>query len=206
VDRYRPTIVKLGGSFASSVHLQDWIVALAGCAGRVVIVPGGGPFANAVRIAQAQMGFNDCAAHRMGLLAMEQYGCAIKSLHDKLSLAETPDAIRRSLVDNRVPVWLSSRMVLGATDVPQSWDVTSDSLAVWLAGKIGAERLLLVKHIEPTTGTMHASDLAARDIVDKAFAGFLATSGATAFILGPDDHAAIARSLLGEPVGIRIVA
>jgi len=152
------------------------------------------------------MGFDDCAAHRMGLLAMEQYGCAIKSLHEKLLLAETLDAIRCGLVNGRVPVWLSSHMVLGANDIPQSWDVTSDSLAAWLAGEIGAERLLLVKHVEPARGTMRAADLATRDIVDKAFANFLAASGTTAFILGPNDHVAVARSLLGEPVGTRIIA
>jgi len=201
-----PTIVKLGGSFAFSTHLRDWIAAIAGCAGSVVLVPGGGPFADAVRAAQMQMGFDACAAHRMGLLAMEQYGCAIKSLHDKLSLAETPDSIRCGLADNQVPVWLASRMVLDAADIPQSWDVTSDSLAVWLACKIGAERLLLVKHVEPARGTLRAADLAARDIVDKAFANFLAASGIPAFILGPNDHGAFVRLLMGEPVGIRIIA
>jgi len=201
-----PTIVKLGGSFAFSTHLRDWIAAIAGCAGSVVLVPGGGPFADAVRAAQMQVGFDACAAHRMGLLAMEQYGCAIKSLHDKLSLAETPDSIRCGLADNQVPVWLASRMVLDAADIPQSWDVTSDSLAVWLACKIGAERLLLVKHVEPARGTLRAADLAAHDIVDKAFANFLAASGIPAFILGPDDHGAFARLLMGEPVGIRIIA
>jgi dihydroneopterin aldolase len=201
-----PTIVKLGGSFAFSACLRDWIAAIATCAGRVVIVPGGGPFADAVRAAQAQMGFGACAAHRMGLLAMEQYGCAIQSLHEKLSLADTTDSIRCGLDDSRIPVWLSSRMVLDAADIPQSWDVTSDSLAAWLAGKIGAERLLLIKHVEAMPGTIHASDLAARDIVDKAFANFLAASGTDAFVLGPNDHAAVARSLLGEPVGIQIIS
>jgi|SRR5215472_13868764 dihydroneopterin aldolase len=201
-----PTIVKLGGSFAFSAHLRDWIVAIAGCAGRVVLVPGGGPFADTVRAAQAQMGFDGCAAHRMGLLAMEQYGCAIKSLHEKLSLAETPDSIRCGLVDNRVPVWLSSRMVLDATDIPSSWDVTSDSLAAWLAGKIGAERLLLVKHVESACGTQRAADLTARGIVDKAFGSFLAASGVPAFILGSTDHVAVTCLLSGESVGIRIIA
>ena len=200
-----PTVVKLGGSFAFSADLRDWITAIAGYAGRAVIVPGGGPFADVVRAAQAQMGFDDCAAHRMGLLAMEQYGCAIKSLNEKLSLADSPDSIRRSLNNNQIPVWPSSRMALGVTDIPQSWDVTSDSLAAWLAGKIGAERLLLVKHIEPARGTVRAVDLAARDIVDKAFANFLAASSVPAFILGPEDHAAFGRSLCGEAVGIRVI-
>jgi len=201
-----PTVIKLGGSFAFSADLRDWIAAIAGCAGRAVIVPGGGPFADAVRAAQVQMGFDDRAAHRMGLLAMEQFGCAIKSLHEAVSLADSPDSIRRGLTSSQVPVWLPSRMALDVTDIPQSWDVTSDSLAAWLAGKIGAERLLLVKQVESAHGTARVSDLAERDIVDKAFANFLAASGVPAFILGPKDHVAVGCSLCGEPVGIQIVA
>jgi aspartokinase-like uncharacterized kinase len=200
------TVIKLGGSFAFAADLGDWIAAIAGCVGRALIVPGGGPFADTVRAAQAQMRFDDPAAHRMGLLAMEQYGCAIKSLHEALSLADSIESIRRGLADDQVPVWLPTRMALSAADIPQSWDVTSDSLAAWLAGKIGAERLLLVKHVEPAQGTVRAADLAMRSVVDKAFADFLASSGVPAFMLGPKDHVAVGRLLHGEPVGIRIIA
>jgi 5-(aminomethyl)-3-furanmethanol phosphate kinase len=195
------TVVKLGGSFAFSAHLGDWITAIARCAGRAIIVPGGGPFADAVRAAQAQMGFDDLAAHRMALLAMEQFGCAITSLHAALSLADSLDSMRRSLANDQVPVWLPTQMALAAADIPQRWDVTSDSLAAWLAGRIGAERVVLVKHIEPVPGTMRVTDLAARDIVDKAFADFLAASHVPAFILGPEDY----RSLRGEPAGARVI-
>jgi aspartokinase-like uncharacterized kinase len=201
-----PTVIKLGGSFAFSAELGDWIAAIAGCAGRAVIVPGGGPFADMVRAAQAQMGFDDRAAHRMALLAMEQYGCAIKSLHERLSLADSLDSIRRGLADHQVPVWLPTQMALGAANIPQSWDVTSDSLAAWLAGKIGAERLVLVKQVEPAHGTARAADLAERNIVDAAFANFHAASGVPAFILGSKDHGAVGRLLCGKPVGIRMIA
>jgi dihydroneopterin aldolase len=200
-----PTVIKLGGSFAFSADLGDWIAAIAGCGGRAVVVPGGGPFADAVRAAQVQMGFDDRTAHRMALLAMEQYGCAIKSLHEALSLADSLDSIRRGLADDQVPVWLPTQMALSATDIPPSWDVTSDSLAAWLAGKIGAARLLLVKQVEPAQGTARVADLVERDVVDAAFANFHAASGVPAFILGPKDHGAIGRSLCGEPVGIRII-
>jgi 5-(aminomethyl)-3-furanmethanol phosphate kinase len=199
------TVVKLGGSFAFSAHLADWIAAIARGAGRAVIVPGGGPFADAVRAAQTQMGFDDLAAHRMALLAIEQFACAITPLHDALSLADSFDSIRRSLANDQVPVWLPTRMALAAADIPQCWDVTSDSLAAWLAGKLGAERVLLVKHIEPMREAMRATDLAARDIVDKAFADFLAASRVPAFILGPKDHVVVGRSLRGEPAGARII-
>src|SRR5260370_37873623 len=201
-----PTVIKLGGSFAFSADLGDWIAAIGACAGRAVIVPGGGPFADAVRDAQAQIGFDDVAAHRMGLLAMEQYGCAIKTLHETLSLADSLDSIRRGLAADQVPVWLPTQMALGATDIPPSWDVTSDSLAAWLAGKIGAERLVLVKQVEPASGTARVADLAERGIVDRAFASFHAASGLPAFILCPKDHGAVGPLLCGEAVGMRVIA
>jgi dihydroneopterin aldolase len=197
-----PAVIKLGGSFALSPHLRDWIAAIAACAGRIVIVPGGGPFADAVRATQAPMGFDDRAAHRMGLLAMEQYGCAIASLHERLSLADSIESICQNLADGKIPVWLPVQMVLSDTAIPQSWDVTSDSLAAWLAGKIGAERLVLVKRVQAGEKVVRAADLAARSVVDNAFADFLAASGVPAFILGPGDHGAVSDGASG----VRIVA
>src|SRR5215470_3022858 len=144
-----PVVVKLGGSHAFSRHLTAWLDALAQAAGRVVIVPGGGPFADAVRAAQPQIGFDDRAAHRMALLAMEQYACALASLRAPFVMAHTTAGLKTSLREGKVPVWAPSRMVLRAKDVPWSWDVTSDSLAAWLAGVLRAKLLLLVKSIAP---------------------------------------------------------
>ena len=146
------TVVKLGGSYAFSTHLKSWIDAITACAGCVVVAPGGGPFADAVRMAQPKMGFDDAAAHEMALLAMDQYGRALASLGAKLTLAASATAMRRVLHEGGVPVWSASRMVRAAGDIPWSWDVTSDSLAAWLAGRIGAKRVLLVKHVEPRAG------------------------------------------------------
>jgi dihydroneopterin aldolase len=199
------TVVKLGGSFALSPHLREWIAAIATRAGRIVIVPGGGPFADVVRIAQAPMGFDDRAAHRMGLLAMEQYGHAIASLDEWLSPADSLESIHRNLADGKVPVWLPAGMVSADASIPPSWDVTSDSLAAWLAGKIGAKRLVLVKHVEATENAVRAADLTARGIIDKAFVDFLVASGVPAFIHGPKEHGAVRDSALDESA-IRILA
>src|SRR5437763_974004 len=91
------TVIKLGGSHAFAPHLAHWLDAIGHCAGRIVVVPGGGPFADAVRDAQPRMGFDDSAAHRMALLAMEQYGCALASLKTCFALAETRAEIGRAL-------------------------------------------------------------------------------------------------------------
>ena len=198
-------IVKLGGSHAFSQHLHAWLDALLLVPGRVVIVPGGGPFADAVRTAQPRVGFDDRAAHRMGLLAMEQFGCALAGLRPSLTLAESAGDIQSALRAGAVPVWAPTRMVLQAKDMPASWDVTSDSLAAWLAGALGAKLLLLVKSGEPPQARLRAADLAAGGVVDSCFPRFLAASGARAYLAGPEDHAAFATSVRsGEMVGVRI--
>src|ERR671935_1882325 len=99
------TVVKLGGSYAFSPILGDWLEMVARNAGNVVLVPGGGPFADAVRDAQPKMGFDDAAAHHMALLAMEQYGRALVSVNGALAPASSLAAIRRLLSTRKVPVW-----------------------------------------------------------------------------------------------------
>jgi 5-(aminomethyl)-3-furanmethanol phosphate kinase len=200
-----PVVIKFGGSLAFSHNLQQWIGACAIGAGRVVIVPGGGPFADTVRSAQAPMQFDDAAAHRMAVLAMEQYGHALASGNDVLALADTADAIRHCLAMQRVPVWLPARMVFDAGDIAQSWDVTSDSLAAWLAGRIGAARLFLVKSVELAARRERCETLAATGIVDRAFPRYFRNGAVRCSILGPADHAAaIAAIRDGAPAGVAI--
>jgi aspartokinase-like uncharacterized kinase len=198
------TVVKLGGSLALSDALKSWLDALSQCAGHVVVVPGGGPFADAVRAAQPNMGFDDRAAHHMALSAMEQYGRALVSLGEGFTLAGSAAAIHRAVRGGRVPVWAPARMALCAKDIPSSWDMTADSLAAWLAGKLGAKCVLLVKQAD-VTGPIPVHDLAARGIVDPLFPRFLAAAGAEAFMAGPHDHAAAASAIrAGQPAGTRI--
>ncbi len=72
-------VIKLGGSHAGSYLLRPWIDALAPATG-IVIVPGGGPFADTVRTMQPAIGYNDHAAHDMALMAMAQFGRALAAL------------------------------------------------------------------------------------------------------------------------------
>ena len=189
-----PAVIKLGGSFAASAQLPHWLDAVERCAGEAILVPGGGPFADAVRAAQPAMGFDANAAHRMALLAMEQYGAALASLRPRLELASSAVEIRRILAEGAVPVWSPARMVLAAK-LPASWELTSDSLAAWLAQKLRLGRLLLVKHVSPPLDGLSAQKLAAAGIVDPLFPRFLGASGAIAYIAGPADHVGAAEAI-----------
>jgi dihydroneopterin aldolase len=189
-------IVKLGGSHATGPHLKDWLAAIAAEAGAIAIVPGGGPFADAVRAAQAGIGFDDRAAHIMALMAMAQFGSALESLNPALQRAASRSAISRALKCGKVPVWSPEPMARAAA-LPETWDLTSDSLAAWLTGALGASRLVLVKHGHFETTTVSAHDLAARGVVDPLFPRYLKESGAQAWLAGPTDSARLAEGLRG---------
>jgi dihydroneopterin aldolase len=202
--RARLAIVKLGGSHAAAPHLKAWLAAIAAEAGSIAIVPGGGPFADAVRKAQAAMGYGDRAAHVMALLAMAQFGAALASLNPALELTASRSAIRRALKAGRVPVW-SPESMARAAELPESWDLTSDSLAAWLAGALGASRLVLVKHGRFESISIGAHDLAARGIVDPLFPRYLKASGVRACLAGPADSSRLAEGLR-RPLFPEIVA
>ncbi|MGQ7793440.1 amino acid kinase family protein [Faunimonas sp. B44] len=194
-------IIKLGGSYALSPDLGRALEAIALCGAPVVVVPGGGPFADAVRAAQLRMGFGDRAAHRMALLAMAQFAEALADLGPGLEVAESAEAIRAALGAKRVPVWSPLPMALGA-DLPESWDVTSDSLAVWLARALGAPKVVLLKSAEPSPGAS-AEELAAAGIVDPHLPRILGSGAPALAVLGPAMLGSLADIVAGDRLGSR---
>ena len=160
-------VVKLGGSLHDAPALRGWLHRLAVGPGPArVVVPGGGPFADSVRRLQPVLGFDELAAHRMAILAMQQLGLALQSLEPRLVLAETDVELRAA----RAAVWLPWRLAGRAEAIQASWDVTSDSLACWLAGRLGAETLILVKSAPVPPGEHDAASLASAGLLDPAFA------------------------------------
>jgi aspartokinase-like uncharacterized kinase len=134
----------------------------------VVVVAGGGPFADVVRQAQAAMGFDDRAAHRMAILAMAQFAEAIASLDDRLVLADSEGAIAAALERRQPVLWNPVPLALDPA-IPHGWEVTSDSLAAWLAQRLGAAHLIVVKQIGRQQPPLSRHLLAERGIVDRAF-------------------------------------
>jgi 5-(aminomethyl)-3-furanmethanol phosphate kinase len=187
-------IVKIGGSHFSGPHIKDWLAAIAAEAGAIVVVPGGGPFADAVRSAQASMGYDDGAAHAMALAAMAQFGRALESLNPAFRLTASRSAISRALKDGKVPVWSPEPMARAAA-LPETWALTSDSLAAWLAGELGALHLLLVKHGHFEAPAVDVDDLVARGVLDSLFPRYLRESGVRAWLAAPTHSARLAEGL-----------
>ncbi|MBV8953542.1 MAG: hypothetical protein JO179_05365, partial [Solirubrobacterales bacterium] len=141
-----PLVVKIGGGLLRA-HGLDGLRRACSEVGEmarsrpVLVVPGGGPFADTVRAVDAAVGLADDVAHELALAAMDQLGVLV---HRLLPAAEPLDAL---LAPRGLALLLSLPAFRNRPEVPESWAVTSDSLAVLAAAAIGAREAVLLKPV-----------------------------------------------------------
>jgi 5-(aminomethyl)-3-furanmethanol phosphate kinase len=192
-------VVKLGGSLAHSEEQPKWleVIATAG-AGKVVLVPGGGPWADEVRAAQKREGFDDGVAHRKALRAMERYALVLSEMHPDLIPVASESEIREVLSKGKVALWMAFEMVLADPSIPETWDVTSDSLAAWLAGQLSASNLLLVKSLTLDAPRLDVEEWLGRGWIDNAFQTFIKGARYRTHMVGQCDQETARRMLVDD--------
>lgn len=163
-------VLKIGGSLQHAADLPDFLAMLvAHAAGQAIIVPGGGDFADQVRRLQVETGLNDITTHRMALRAMEEYGTFLTCRAPQLQPARTFTDIRRLLAGRKIPVWFPYKIVADNPAIPESWDVTSDTLSLWCAEQLQCRHLFILKATEPATKDYSARYLSQHGFLDRGF-------------------------------------
>jgi hypothetical protein len=149
----RVIVVKVGGSLYDHPRLGPGLLAyLEKLAAPILVVPGGGRFADAIRDLDAVHHLGNDISHRLALHAMNLAGEFLNSLGALTHIA--PPACFDAV---------------GADpDLPHTWEATSDSIAAWAAARHGASRLILLKSIDIPAGTTWA-EAAERGWVDRHF-------------------------------------
>ncbi len=189
-----PLVVKLGGSLHHRV--PDIVPLLCRSEHPLLVIPGGGRFADAVRHEQVA----DDAAHWMAIAAMEQFGWYIAS-HGM----RTTDILS---VPEKTAVFLPYSCLRQRDPLPHSWDITSDSIAAWVAAELGIG-LLILKSVEGISLNGIIQEQVTipieNDVVDPFFIPFVLKHRITTTIISGRSEDLIKRFLKGEPVaGTRI--
>jgi len=189
-------IVKLGGSLYADPLLPRWLEMLTQLGGgRVVVVCGGGVFADAVRQRQAQWRFSDLTAHNMAVLAMAQGAFMLQGMQPALRLAGSEKDIRRGLRGGDTVVWAPYELLRDIPDDSTHWGHTSDSIALALARRLNVERLLLVKCCEVAEDAS-LSELGSAGVLDSAFAPGAAGAGFPIDIVQHDQLGVVREQLI----------
>jgi hypothetical protein len=143
-------VLKVGGSLSRGAGLAALCREIRRLGRRysLLVVPGGGEFADQVREAYRRYNLDETAAHCMALLAMDQYGYLLNRLIAGSSLITDPVATNQAAEFCGVAILLPSAPVLKADPLPHSWQVTSDTIAAWTAHRFHCRRLVLLKDVD----------------------------------------------------------
>lgn len=164
-------VIKLGGSLAASGTLLSCLNTIENRYknNTIVIVPGGGSFANQIRQSQKYWQFDDKIAHQMAILAMQQMALLFKGLKNTFVISPSVADIQQH--GKGVMIWSPNIVELDNAGIAANWDITSDSLSAWLAQQLSASELILIKSAL-IDSALSIPELAALNIVDTAFDQF----------------------------------
>jgi aspartokinase-like uncharacterized kinase len=133
-------VVKLGGSLLDVDDLPDRLLAALSDVDHPIVVVGGGSAADLVRQWNSQGLVNDSEAHRLAIAAMSFNALQLAASDRRLVLVKSRDAALEASLDGWLPLLDATSTLLEALAVPsqwpslpESWEVTSDSIAAWLA-------------------------------------------------------------------------
>src|ERR1051325_11503680 len=141
-------VVKVGGSLFDMpdlrVRLSSFLTHIGNA--KVLILPGGGPIADAVRRLDAIHLLGEDAAHWLAIQALSINARFLQTfLPSTPIVADIPDCSGRYLLD---PFRFFQKDEMNEDHVPHTWNATSDSLAVRLAILAKARELLLLKSVD----------------------------------------------------------
>ncbi|ADN34945.1 aspartate/glutamate/uridylate kinase [Methanolacinia petrolearia DSM 11571] len=187
-------VVKLGGSLME--HAPRLIDILVRSGRNITIVPGGGCFADSVR----EMELDDDSSHWMAILAMEQYGCYLHSL----GLAVQDELVRGT----GVCVLLPYSCLREDDPLPHSWDVTSDTIAAWAAGRMGSP-LILLKSTEGLSAGGRTLDIVSSPgsypECDPCLVPYVLENGIHTTVINANDGITAERFFRGEEVAGTVI-
>jgi aspartokinase-like uncharacterized kinase len=178
-----PVVVKVGGSLYDLPDLGDrlrhWLDHQT--AREVLLFPGGGGTADAVRDLDRRHALGEEHSHWLALRALTVNAHFLAALLGTaevvIELAACAAVWRRGLiaVADPYPLALADEGRLG--QLPHTWEVTSDALAARVALLLGARELVLLKSVCCPADTDWA-EAARCGIVDRFFPQLVATSPA----------------------------
>jgi len=128
-------IFKVGGSVARDLGIVFKALEILD---EAKVIPGGWIFADIVE----KLKLNDEISHWMAILSMHLYGYYMLSYTESFVLLE-PENFEEIKKRGKFIV-LPYRILKKYDELPHSWEVTSDSIALWLAGKIGEKIVVKV--------------------------------------------------------------
>jgi len=145
------TVVKVGGSlslYPEKLRTLCLKISEISKEQKLIVVPGGGEFADVVRCLDKSFHLSCSTSHGMAILGMDQYGMLLSDLMPGSITTHKLEEINNYFYLNKLPIFLPSHLLLREDSLENSWAVTSDSIAVYIASKLQVTKVLLVTDVD----------------------------------------------------------
>ncbi|TWT57028.1 Amino acid kinase family protein [Thalassoglobus neptunius] len=136
---------------------------------RLVLVPGGGMFAEAVRTVDKIHGLSAKASHELAIQAMSMSCQLLEQLIENSVIVHAVEDLDAAWKEQKVPIYDPRRSFCKQSELPASWDVTSDSIAASLAIHLGDSSLILLKSTDLPDDDPSIEQISAGGLVDAYF-------------------------------------
>ena len=133
-------VVKIGGSLFP-VHAIELVKQLKGSKSLVIL--GGGEFANLIREYDSQVNFSDEANHWTAIDCMDIIAKLVDDKVDSSKLAYSLVDAEEIAEGGLTPIFIVSEFLRSEDPFECSWDVTSDSIAAYIAHSLNANLLIV---------------------------------------------------------------
>jgi aspartokinase-like uncharacterized kinase len=167
-------VVRLGGSLLNlpTLHTQLHQLTQLLLPARILIITGGGRAADSIRQLDNSLKLPAKITHWQAIAAMSSNAQLLVRTGNALKSARDHESAQNAWEDHCTPVldvhtWLLGPGKTTADSLPESWQVTSDSIAAAVATAWQSSRLVLAKSCPPPALNVH--ELAAAGAVDQHF-------------------------------------
>ncbi|WP_405304029.1 delta 1-pyrroline-5-carboxylate synthetase [Methanobrevibacter sp.] len=133
-------VVKIGGSLFPNyaIDLADKLKNTSSA-----IILGGGDFANLIRKYNSEMNFSDEVNHWTAIDCMDIIAKLVNDKVDSAKLAYSIDEVNQIANKGFTPIFVVSEFLKEEDPFECSWDVTSDSIAAYVAHLLNANLLIV---------------------------------------------------------------
>jgi 5-(aminomethyl)-3-furanmethanol phosphate kinase len=144
-------VVKVGGSLAQIPEILRVLcnkLSEYALEYKLIIVPGGGRFADVVRDFDHDFTLSRKTSHKMAILGMDQYAMLLADIMPGSHLVRTFNEMESLSEVKETQILLPSPIMFEENPLENSWDVTSDSITAYLAGRLGTPKVILITNVD----------------------------------------------------------
>ncbi len=149
---YHSIIVKIGGKILENKeNLESTIAQFKhicenDIVKKIIIIPGGGTYANFVRRIDEKISIGDELSHWMAIFAMNCNGIELSQKYNDIKYFDNIGELKKS--NERIVIFLPYDFINQRDELLHSWSVTSDSIVLFLASILKFKQCFLIKDVD----------------------------------------------------------